>query len=130
MAEASTSVVGTHPDLPPISSRGRRRALIGWGAVFGFLSLLMFVVGLETALHFLGPAIDGPFQLYNSLRRIYVGQRPGVDWQFFHGVLIPYLPYPFFRLFGSNFIASETTRELVSTLLYPITVVVFLKFFL
>lgn len=104
--------------------------MIGWSALFGFLCLLMLVVGLETALHFLGPAIDGPFQLYNSLRRIWVGQRPGVDWQFFHGVLIPYLHYPFFRLFGGTFVASETTRELVSTVLYPLTVVVFLKFFL
>jgi hypothetical protein len=107
-----------------------RRAAVGWGALFGFLCLLMLVVGLESALHFLGPAIDGPFQLYNSLRRIWVGQQAGVDFQFFHGLGIPYLHYPFFRLFGGGFIASEITRQLVSTILYPIVVVVFLHFYL
>lgn len=107
-----------------------RRATISWSLLFGFLCLLMLVVGLETALHFLGPAIDGPFQLYNSLRRISVGQRPGVDWQFFHGVLIPYLHYPLFRLLGGAFAGSELSREIVSTVLYPLTVVVFLKLFI
>ncbi len=107
-----------------------RRALFGWSALFAYLCILLLVVGSETALHFTGPAIDGPFQLYNALRRIAVGQRPGVDFQFFHGVLIPYLHYPFFRLLGGQFFDSEITREVVSTLLYPISVVVFLKFFI
>lgn len=90
----------------------------------------MLVIALETALHFLGPAIDGPFQLYNALRRIMVGQRPGVDFQFFHGVLIPYLHYPLFRMLGGGFSASEMSRQLLSTILYPVSVVLFLKFFL
>ncbi len=107
-----------------------RRALVGWSALFVYLCILTLVASSETALHFTGPAIDGPFQLYNALRRIAVGQRPGVDFQFFHGVLIPYLHYPFFRLLGGQFFDSEMTREVVSTLLYPITVVVFLKFFI
>ena len=107
-----------------------RRAAVGWGALFAFWCLLMFVVALETALHFLGPAIDGPFQLYNSLRRIWVGQRGGLDFQFFHGLGIPYLHYIPFRLLGGTFIASEVTRELTSMVLYPLTVLVFLKFFI
>src|SRR5689334_9163837 len=90
----------------------------------------MVVVGLESALHFLGPAIDGPFQLYNSLRRIWVGQRGGVDFQFFHGLAIPYLHYIPFRVLGGGFIASEITRQMVSVVLYPLTVLVFLKFFI
>lgn len=105
-------------------------ATAGWGLLFGFLCLLMVVVGLETALHFLGPAIDGPFQLYNSLRRIWVGQRGGVDFQFFHGLAIPYLHYIPFRLLGGTFIASEVTRQLVSVVLYPLTAVIFLRFFI
>jgi hypothetical protein len=98
--------------------------------LFAFLCLLMVVVGLETALHFLGPAIDGPFQLYNSLRRIWVGQRGGVDFQFFHGLAIPYLHYIPFRLLGGTFIASEVTREMVSVVLYPLTAVLFLRCFI
>jgi hypothetical protein len=107
-----------------------RRAATGWSLLFGFLWLLMIVIGSETALHFLGPAIDGPFQLYNSLRRIWVGQRGGVDFQFFHGLGIPYLHYPMFRLFGGTFVASELTRELMSVMLYPLVLLAFLKFFI
>ena len=107
-----------------------RRATAAWAALFVILCLFGLIAGLETALHFLGPAIDGPFQLYNSLRRIFVGQRGGADFQFFHGIGIPYLHYIPFRLLGGNFIASELTRESVSSVLYPITVLVFLKFFI
>jgi hypothetical protein len=107
-----------------------RWAAVGWGALFGFLCLVTGVVGVETALHFVGPAIDGPFQLYNSLRRIWVGQRGGVDFQFFHGLAIPYLHYIPFRLFGGTFVASEMSRELVSAVLYPLTALIFLKFFI
>jgi hypothetical protein len=103
---------------------------IGWAALFVLLSSLNIVGGLETALHFNGSAIDGPFQLYNALRRIRAGQTGGVDFQFFHGLGIPYLHYPFFRLFGGTFQASEVTRQLMSSVLYPLTVVVFLRAFI
>jgi hypothetical protein len=106
-----------------------RRALAGWSLLFAFLSLLMIVYGTESALHFLGPAIDGPFQLYNSLRRIRVGQHAGVDFQFFHGLGIPYLHYPVFRALGGTFVASELARELLSAIVYPLVLVAFLKFF-
>lgn len=105
-------------------------AAIGWGLGFGLLCLYMVVVGLESALHFAGPAIDGPFQLYNSLRRIWVGQQAGVDFQFFHGMGIPYLHYMPFRLLGGTFFASEIVREMVSAVLYPATIVVVLWFFI
>src|ERR1041384_3235218 len=104
-------------------------ARIGWGGYFGFLCFLMIVIALESALHFVGPAIDGPFQLYNALRRIWVGQTGGVDFQFFHGLAIPYLHFIPFRLLGGTFIASQMARELMSVLAYPITVIVLLRFF-
>lgn len=118
------------PALRDTTLSTSKRATAGWAALFAILCVFGFIAGLETALHFLGPAIDGPFQLYNSLRRIFVGQRGGADFQFFHGIGIPYLHYIPFRLLGGNFIASEITRESVSAVLYPITVVVFLKFFI
>jgi hypothetical protein len=90
----------------------------------------MLVVGIESALHFVGPAIDGPFQLYNALRRIWVGQRPGIDFQFFHGLGIPYVHYLPFRLLGGTFIASEVTRQLLSALLYPAVVLAVLRSFI
>src|ERR1051326_355496 len=102
-----------------------RRPAIFWWALFAFLCFLMIVIGIESALHFLGPAIDGPFQLYNALRRIWVGQRGGADFQFFHGLAIPYLHYLQFRLLGGTFIASELARQMTSVLLYPLVVIVF-----
>ncbi len=114
----------------PVAPTTSLNARLGWGAFFGYLCHFMIVIGIESALHFVGPAIDGPFQLYNSLRRIWVGQRGGVDFQFFHGLGIPYLHYLPFRLLGGGFLHSELVRELVSVLAYPLTVIVFLRFFL
>ena len=114
----------------PISSPRTRWATVGWAALFALFCVFLLCIGIETAYHFIGPAIDGPFQLYNSLRRIMAGQKGGVDFQFFHGLGIPYLHYIPFRLLGGTFVASEMTREFVSAILYPITVVVFLKAFI
>ena len=85
-----------------------------------------FAAAVETALHFSGVAIDGPFQLYNALRRIDGGFRPGVGFQFFHGIGIPFLHYPFYRLFGGTFAASELARQLIACFAYPL---VFLALF-
>lgn len=104
--------------------------MVAWTVLFVLLSSLNVVGGLETALHFNGPAIDGPFQLYDALRRIAAGQTGGVDFQFFHGLAIPYVHYLPFRLFGGTFAASEITRQLVSGLLYPVTILIFLAAFL
>lgn len=98
--------------------------------LFAILCSATLTIGIESALHFTGPAIDGPFQLYNALRRIAAGQHVGADFQFFHGALVPYVHYPFFRLFGGGFFASEVTRQALSALLYPTTVLVVLKAFL
>lgn len=63
---------------------------------------------------------DGPYQLFNPLRRIAAGQRGGVDFQFFHGLGVPYLHYPVFALAGGDFHASELSRNAVSMALYPL----------
>jgi len=78
-----------------------------------------FSIAIEFALHFNGVAIDGPFQLYNALRRIDAGFRPGIDFQFFHGIGIPYVQFPWYRLLGRGLSGSELGRQLFSTLLYP-----------
>jgi len=85
--------------------------------------------GVDSALHFSGPPVDGPFQLFNALRRIAAGQRGGADFQFFHGMGVPYLHYLPFRLFGGGFIASEITRQLISILAYPAVLVIFFRAF-
>jgi len=80
-------------------------------------------------MHFRGTPIDGPFQLYNALRRIHAGFRPGVDFQFFHGLGIPYIHYWLYRAFGGGFAGSELARELFATTIYCATfVIIFFAF--
>jgi hypothetical protein len=85
--------------------------------------------GIESALHFGGPPVDGPFQLFNALRRIAAGQRGGADFQFFHGIAVPYLHYLPFRLFGGGLVASELSRQLISIVAYPLVLVLFFRAF-
>src|SRR5262245_35980773 len=96
------------------------RARLVWGGLVALLALIMASVATEGALHFFGPPIDGPFQLYNALRRIAAGQHGGADFQFFHGIGLPYLHYLPFRLLGGGFTGSELARQLVTALGYPI----------
>lgn len=63
------------------------------------------------------------------MRRIASGYRPGIDWQYFHGLGLPYLYYWAFRVFGGDFPASELARELISTLLFPVVLVAFFRAF-
>ncbi len=57
-----------------------------------------------------GPLWNGAFQHFNALRRIEAGQAGGIDFQFFHGLLVPYLHFPFYRLLGGGLFASEVVR--------------------
>jgi hypothetical protein len=88
-----------------------------------------FSIAVDSARQFTGVAIDGPFQLYNALRRIQGGFRPGIDFQFFHGIGIPFLHYPLFLLFGGRLEGSELARQLISTLVYPIVFLVVFRAF-
>jgi hypothetical protein len=97
--------------------------------VFLAFAVASMVVGYETAMHFSGVAIDGPFQLYNALRRIQAGFRPGVDFQFFHGLGAAYSHYWLYRLFGGGLRGSELARELFATTLYPVLYVVVFRAF-
>lgn len=72
--------------------------------------------GLRPVLVFDGELCDGPLQLFNPLRRIAAGQRAGAEFQFFHGVGVPYLHYPIFALAGKTIFASELSRQWVNTL--------------
>jgi hypothetical protein len=96
----------------------RRRPHWGWILSFAFLALALITVAFEEAMHFRGPPLDGPFQLFNALRRIGAGQRIGETFQFFHGPAVPYLFYPTFALGGSSFFASEMSRQLISIILF------------
>jgi hypothetical protein len=90
------------------------RVHCGWWLGFAVLCIGFASIAAERVLHFSDSPIDGPFQLFNALRRLAAGQRFGGTFQFFHGSGIPYLHLLPFYLFGGGFLASETSRQVVS----------------
>jgi hypothetical protein len=102
-----------------------RLALLA-AASFLLLWLVSYVfIGLYESLNFDGFPADGPFQLFNPLRRIAAGQRAGADFQFFHGAGVPYLHYPLFLLFGKTIFASELSRAFTSLACYLLSLGLF-----
>jgi hypothetical protein len=100
-----------------------RRVKTKWfdtaGSLLPFAFLIYLLIGgcllaLSAVVPFNGSPIDGPFQIFDPLRRIAAGQIPGVDFQFYHGILIPFIHYPVFALLGKTIFASEISRQIVS----------------
>lgn len=111
------------------SGRSSALALALWLILALLFAIVTVTFAFETAMHFRGSAIDGPFQLYNSLRRIQAGFHPGVDFQYFHGLGIPYTHYWLYRLLGGGLRGSELARELISATIYPIVFLIFFRGF-
>lgn len=86
-----------------------------------WLLLVAFIHGTDVNTY----AANGTFQLYNPLRRISDGQRLGIDFPFFHGIGIPFIHYPIFWLLGSGLFAVETSKWLVSPIIYISTSFIF-----
>lgn len=114
--------VATAPEARTSKSVG----LVLWTVVAAVFVVATVTYAFEAAMHFSGSAIDGPFQLLNGLRRIQGGFTPGVDFQYFHGLGIPYSHYWLYRLLGGGLRGSELARQLITAVLYP---VVFLAVF-
>lgn len=109
---------------PPAPSFRRFAAVGGWPWLPTAWSVLILLwvdaylrAGLAAAVELEPAHGNGPFQLFNPLRRIMTGQRGGVDFPFFHGLGVPYLHYPLFRAFGGDLAASELSRHLVTLIL-------------
>ncbi len=101
-------------------------ALLGASACFCAYWLSVSVsVAFERVLDFRGYPTDGNFQVLNPLRRIALGQVPGKDFQFFHGILVPYLHFPLFSLTRGGVFGAEASRQFVSLGLFAITSVTF-----
>ncbi len=81
----------------------------------------VLVRAYSQSLNFSGYPTNGAFQLFNPLRRLADGQRPGVDFQFFHGLGVVFAHYPLFQLFGKNLFASEMSRWIMSPSLFIIS---------
>lgn len=92
------------------------------------MCLYMLVTILSQVLLFDGYAANGAFQLLNPLRRIADGQIIGSDFNFFHGVGVPLIHFPFYLIFGQGLIGSEIARWVVSPLVFVGTSYLFLYF--
>ena len=79
------------------------------------------ITALGNALFFDGYAADGAFQLLNPMRRLMEGQVIGRDFNFFHGVGVPWIHLPFYVLFGQGIFGEELARWLVSPLLFVLS---------
>lgn len=89
-------------------------------ALVYLLSLLIFFA-LNALYHGItmdSYAANGTFQLYNPLRRMATGQVVGRDFPFFHGVGVPILHFPLFRVLGSGVFAAEVSKWLTSPLVF------------
>lgn len=121
--------------LDRLSGANRRSALMPEALIeraaqmfLGIWFLYYVIEGLSLALYFDGTPYDGPFQIFNPLRRIAAGQRGGTDFVFFHGIGVPYLHYPLFALFGAkSLIASELSRQWTSILLFVASLAAFIR---
>jgi hypothetical protein len=95
-----------------------RSAQLFLGAWFVFY----LINALNTALWFNGAPADGPFEIFDPLRRIAAGQTPGRDFIQYHGIGVPYLHYPLFALFGGKTLtASELSRQFTSIALFVLS---------
>lgn len=127
MTSVRPEAASTAPNDPPATRP--RRDLPHWGWFVGLAILILGYasLGAEGIFHFKDTPIDGPFQLFNGLRRIAAGQRLGGTFQVFHGPGVPYLHFIPFWLFGGDFIASELSRQLVSVLAAMLVLVAFFR---
>src|ERR1043166_3606961 len=84
---------------------------VGWLVVLTALTICLISLGEDSAFHFDVFPMDGTLRFYNPLRRISLGQRGGVDFQVFHGLALPYLFYPAYRLLGAGIFVAEMVRQ-------------------
>src|SRR3954469_7733629 len=97
-----------------MTSETKPRLHWGWVVTFVVMVVSFASFAADMVFHFKDSPLDGPFQLFNGLRRIAAGQRLGGTFQVFHGPGVPYLHFIPFWLFGQSFVASEMSRQLVS----------------
>lgn len=112
------------------TSSGLHRLLLGICVLIHLaLTVLLFNSFWKAVRPFDDIPFDGPFQTYNALRRIDAGQRPGREFFVFHGVGVPLVQYPYFKILGSDIVASETTRLFLRRLQVIAVVLLFSWFF-
>jgi hypothetical protein len=104
----------------------RRILLILFGLEALFWIAMRVANALTLVIQFNGFPGDGPFQTFNPLRRIAAGQHGGHDFQFFHGLGIPYVLYPIYALGGKTIFSAELSRYSVSLAFFLIALLAIL----
>lgn len=99
--------------------------ILASGMLLSYLIVYYYLLAYQSSLNFNGYPFDGPFQLFNGLRRLSAGQIPGQDFQFFHGLGTLLMHYPFYQFLGTNLFASEFSRQFLSPILFIISSSIF-----
>lgn len=97
--------------LERVSPKIARREGYAWAAVLLVIVIGLLSVAVDSAFHLAPLPIDGTFHLFNPIRRIALGQSGGVDYQNYHGIVLPYLYYPFVKLGHFTLFGLELTRH-------------------
>ncbi len=72
---------------------------------------------ITTIRPFKGIVADGPYQVYDALRRLDQGQLPGRDFPAFHGLGISFVYYPLYYCLGQDLFAAELSRQITTRIL-------------
>jgi hypothetical protein len=125
----STDAFSPAPSVAESSTFSVDRWLFASARIFVACWVIFYLIrGASMALWFDGAPGDGPFQVFNPLRRIAAGQVGGLDFVFYHGIGVPYLHYPLFALFGGKTIAaSELSRQWMSSLAFVLSLLAFTR---
>ena len=95
----------------------------------GLVFAVPFSIAVDSARQFTESPSTDPFNSTTRFGRIQGGSWPGIDFQFFHGIGIPFLHYPLYLLFGGRLAGSELARQLLSTFIYPVAFIVVFRAF-
>lgn len=112
----------------PISEQpqGARRMLAIAAAIFLVAWSASYLIrGIAAGVWFDGSPADGPFSMFNALRRIDAGQTLGLEIRSYLGVGVPLLHYPLFVALGRTVNGSEITRQLLAFFAYLLPLMAF-----
>jgi len=121
MSSALHGLNGSNKTRPAAWAESTRKDWVVRSAQFFLCAWFIFYVvhALSAALWFNGAPADGPFEVFDPLRRIAAGQTPGKDFIQYHGIGVPFMHYPLFVLFGGKTLtASELSRQFTSIALF------------
>lgn len=85
--------------------------------------LLIFIQSTNFSLDLDYKAYNGAFQTFNPLRRIFLGEIPGRDFNPYLGLGTTYVTAAITYIFGGNFAASKLSIYLLSTVLHLLVLI-------